>query len=159
MTTAHTTTHRAHTKPGQLRAAICAEARTWLGTPYHHMARIKGAGVDCLQILIAVYAASGLIEPFETGYYPHDWMLHRDEERYMQGLLQHAALTTTPMAGDVALYKFGRTYSHAAIVLDAGLCIHSYLGKGVEITNPQQAPLAGRLVQYYTLIEAQHGRQ
>jgi cell wall-associated NlpC family hydrolase len=150
-----TTTHITH---GQLRAAICAEARTWLGTPYHHMARVKGAGVDCLQILIAVYAAVGLIEPFDTGYYPYDWMLHRDEERYMQGLLQHATRTTTPMMGDVALYKFGRTYSHAAIVLDADLFIHSYVGKGVEITNPQQLPLAGRPVQYYTLIEVQNGR-
>lgn len=32
------------------RAAVAQEALAWLGTPYHHHARIKGVGVDCAQI-------------------------------------------------------------------------------------------------------------
>lgn len=35
----------------QQRAAVIAEAESWLSTPYHHEARIKGHGVDCAQIL------------------------------------------------------------------------------------------------------------
>jgi cell wall-associated NlpC family hydrolase len=95
----------------------------------------------------------GLIDAVDPGYYPNDWMLHRDEERYLEGVLQHAVSTTTPQAGDVALYKFGRTFSHAAIVLDNDLVIHSYIGRGVELANPQQHPLADRSVQYYTLFK------
>jgi len=30
------------------RLAVTEEARVWLGTPYHHMGRVKGAGTDCL---------------------------------------------------------------------------------------------------------------
>ena len=33
----------------QTRQAIIDETVTWLRTPYHHMAAIKGAGVDCAQ--------------------------------------------------------------------------------------------------------------
>ena len=29
-------------------------ARTWLGTPYHHQGRVKGAGVDCGGLVIGV---------------------------------------------------------------------------------------------------------
>jgi cell wall-associated NlpC family hydrolase len=30
-----------------IRAAVVAEARSWLGTPFHHQGRVKAAGVDC----------------------------------------------------------------------------------------------------------------
>ena len=36
------------------RAAVVAEAIAWLGTPYHHRARIKGVGVDCAQLALGV---------------------------------------------------------------------------------------------------------
>ena len=74
----------------QQRTAVLDEARSWLGTPYHHRACVKGAGVDCAQILIAVYANAGLIQAFDTGDYPPDWMLHREEERYLGFVLDHA---------------------------------------------------------------------
>ncbi|MDO6044547.1 hypothetical protein Q4P48_08410 [Neisseria gonorrhoeae] len=44
-----------------LRARIVEEARSWLGTPYHHHAMVKGAGVDCAMLLVAVYGAVGLL--------------------------------------------------------------------------------------------------
>src|SRR5690349_11447583 len=37
------------------RARLLDEARTWLLTPWHHNARVRGAGVDCGQLLIACY--------------------------------------------------------------------------------------------------------
>ena len=60
----------------QLRQEIIDEAATWLRTPYHHAAAIKGAGVDCAQILIEVYAAVGLADKPDVGNYAPDWMLH-----------------------------------------------------------------------------------
>lgn len=43
------------------RAAVVAEARTWIGTPYHHQARVKGVGVDCAGVLIGVARALGIV--------------------------------------------------------------------------------------------------
>ena len=56
----------------QQRTALVDAARSWLNTPYHHKARVKGAGVDCAQLLIGVYTDAGLIEAFDTGDYPPD---------------------------------------------------------------------------------------
>ena len=33
----------------EARAAVIAEARTWIKTPWVHAADIKGAGVDCVE--------------------------------------------------------------------------------------------------------------
>lgn len=48
------------------RQAVVAEAKTWIGTGFHHEARIKGAGVDCAQLLIAVFSACGFVPEFTT---------------------------------------------------------------------------------------------
>lgn len=113
------------------RAAVAAEARTWLGTPYHHKAQVKGAGIDCGQLLVAVYVACGLVEPFETGDYSADWMLHRDEERYLSWVKKFAVETDTPKPGDIVVWKFGRCISHGGIVIDWPNIIHAYSHEGM----------------------------
>lgn len=39
---------------------IITQARTWLGTPYHHQARLKGVGCDCLGLVVGVADELGL---------------------------------------------------------------------------------------------------
>jgi cell wall-associated NlpC family hydrolase len=94
------------------RAAVVAEARTWLGTPYHHRALVKGVG---------------LIERFDTGDYPNDWHQHREEERYLGVVLRFAAEIPADAAqpGDLVLFKFGRAFSHGAILVAPGVVIHA----------------------------------
>ena len=36
---------------------IIAEARAWIGTPYHHQAAVKGVGCDCLGLVRGVWRA------------------------------------------------------------------------------------------------------
>lgn len=128
------------------RAAVVAEARQWLGTPYHHEARLKGIGVDCAQLLIGVFSAPsvGLIAALKIPHYPRDWHLHRDAERYMGGILEHAREFQPgpegPQPGDVVLWKFGRCFSHGAIVSAWPKVIHSYVGKGCEEDDVETAP-------------------
>ena len=52
---------------GAERVAVVAAARSWLGTPYHHAADVKGrkGGVDCAMLLVRVYCDLGLVEPFD----------------------------------------------------------------------------------------------
>lgn len=135
------------------RDDICAEARRWLGTPWHHRQRVHGAGVDCAQFLIAVYESCGLLQPgqVEPGDYPPDWHLHRAEERFLSGVLDVCEPTETPRPGDVTLFAYGRCASHGAIVLPAGEIIHSYRRDGgVVISNlGASAELSERLIGYY----------
>lgn len=67
---------------------VVAEARTWIGTPYQHQARVKGVGVDCAGLLIGVARALGLVSPdFDVNGYarlPDGWSLIESSERHMQ---------------------------------------------------------------------------
>lgn len=130
--------------------AIIDSAMTWLGTPYHHRACVKGAGVDCAQIIKAVFVEAGLIETFEEGDYPPDWMQHRSEERYLSFVTDRADQVDTPLPGDVALYKVGRCFAHGAIVIDWPLIIHaSNRDREVVLADGTQGWLAGREVQFW----------
>ncbi|WP_034302551.1 C40 family peptidase [Herbaspirillum sp. RV1423] len=135
------------------RNLVLAEAETWLRTPYHHMGRIKGAGVDCATLLLEVFHAVGIIPKIDVGYYPQDWHFHRDEERYLGWISQYARRTETPRPGDIALFKFGRCVSHGAIVTDWPGVIHSYFQLGCVYGNANDRELAGRLDSFWTLFE------
>ena len=136
-----------------IREQIVEEAKTWLGTPYHHMAQVKGAGVDCAQILLAVYRAVGLVPEIDVGYYPQDWHFHRSDERYLGWIKQYAVQVTEPQMGDVALFRFGRCVSHGAIVLDQHNVIHSYFRQGCVYASFNDAELKDRVDSYWSLVE------
>lgn len=134
------------------RAAILAEARTWLGTPYHHRARCKGAGVDCAQILIAVFHAVGLVDDIDAGDYPRDWMLHRTDQRFRDFVRRHADQIdpAAVMPGDVALYRVGHCFAHGAIVIAWPLLIHAdSKSRRVTLAEGDAGWLAGRPVEFY----------
>jgi cell wall-associated NlpC family hydrolase len=117
------------------RAAVVAEARTWLKTPWVHMADVKGAGVDCAMLLARVYINVGLVRPFDPRPYPADWYLHRSEERFLGVLLERSHPVEKPEAGDVAMFRVGRCFSHGSIVTRAEplTIIHSFQPVGAVI--------------------------
>jgi cell wall-associated NlpC family hydrolase len=122
------------------RARVVAVARQWLRTPYRHASRVKGSGADCLTLLAEVFSEAGLISRPVIPYYPHDWHLHRDAERYTAGLLQYThEITGPPLPGDIALWKFGRCFSHGAIVVEWPVIIHAYVGRACTIENADAA--------------------
>lgn len=135
------------------REKVIAEAMTWLGTPYHHAAAIKGAGVDCAMILLEVYAAAGVIDRFAMDNYPPDWMLHRSEERYLAGVQQHAHEVEQPQPGDMALFKFGRCFSHSGIIVDYPRIIHAYRPVRRVVLDDLRlnSDLAAREVKFFSL--------
>ena len=126
------------------RESVVAEALSWLGTPYHPHARIKGVGVDCAHILCAVYENAGIVQHVDPGYYDSCWHLHRNEELYLQWIERYCEPVEVVAPGDVVLYRFGRTYSHSAIVIDDDLVLHAYIGRGVVLSRLSEEPLAGR---------------
>src|SRR5438477_6260990 len=88
-----------------LRTAVVAEAESWIGTPFHHAARIKGAGTDCLMLLAEVYERAGITGHIDPPFYVPDWHLHRDAERYLEGLVRYARdIPGPPQPGDIALF-------------------------------------------------------
>jgi cell wall-associated NlpC family hydrolase len=126
------------------RAAVVAEARTWIGTDFHHESRVKRAGVDCAGLLAAVYHNVGLIPDLKLAHYPSDWFLHRDGERFLNHVLEFATEVEPPpkripLPGDVVVWKFGRCFSHGAIVEQWPAVIHAHVGKQVTLEDTSQA--------------------
>jgi len=110
----------------EAREAIVAEALSWEGTPYHSHARIKGVGVDCAQLPAAVYEAVGLV-PHLAPDYADQWFLHRDEETYLSWVRPHARQIDRAdlLPGDFVIWRYGRTFSHGAIVIAPPIVIHA----------------------------------
>lgn len=121
------------------RSRIIAVAHTWLGTPYHTGGRIKGVGVDCLTLLAEVFHEAGLIARVDIPYYPNDWHLHRAAERYLEGLLRYTHEIDVPLPGDIALWKFGRCFSHGAIVVKWPVIIHAYVDQECTLEDASRA--------------------
>ena len=142
------------------RAAVIAEARKWLGTPYAPAQDLKGAGVDCGMILVRAFVDSGLVEPFDPRPYSPDWMLHRSEERYLGWVEDRLTQVQTPKPGDIAVYLYGRVYSHGGLITstDPLTIVHAFVGRrsvieepvreNAELSDPKRKPL------YFTLWPA-----
>jgi NlpC/P60 family putative phage cell wall peptidase len=133
------------------RARVVATAREWIGTPYHHMADVMGAGCDCAMLLVRVYCDLGLVAPFDPRPYTRDWHLHRSEERYLGFLLERARVVAQPQAADVILFRYGRCFSHGGIVTTADplTIVHAFApaGRVIEEALSHNAELLARVGQ------------
>lgn len=143
------------TNEARERAAVCAEARSWLGTPYHHMGRVKGrtGGVDCAQLVWAVFHACGLTPFLPLDHYPPDWHLNRGLERYLGIVMERAHEVTAPRPGDVVLYRLGRAFAHGAIIVDPGwpTIVHAnFAARAVVLGHGEEGRLAGRPRRFFS---------
>jgi cell wall-associated NlpC family hydrolase len=133
------------------RSAVVEEAKTWLGTPYHHKAAVRGGGIDCAHLLIEVYSAVGLVPKVDPGDYAPQWHLHRSEEIFLGWIKRYADMVDSPQIGDVGMWRFGRCWSHGSILIGPQMVIHSYVGRGVIMTRVDESPLAGRPVGWWSV--------
>lgn len=123
------------------RYAVVTEARTWLGTPFHHQARLKGVGVDCVGLVIGVARSLGLVAPdFDVQPYarlPDGHSLMALATQHLQRL-DVPAKAPTLQAGDVVVVSFDADPQHFGVLGDyrhGGLSLihaHSISGRVIE---------------------------
>lgn len=140
-----------------LRDAIVEEAISWIGTPFHDDACKKGkdGGVDCARFVAACYIASGATKPFDIEPYTAQWFLHHTEERLKDFVLKFGKQIKESDAkkGDLVLYKIGRAFAHAAIIIDwPNELIHAHtLSQMVVKGIPDQLDLRGKERQFFSI--------
>ena len=114
------------------RAAIVAEARTWIGTPYHHQASVKGVGCDCLGLVRGVWRATVGPEPERIPGYSNDWGEAQGHETMLAAGRRHLIEIGPRQAkpGDVVVFRVraGRVAKHAGILTGASTFIHAQEG-------------------------------
>lgn len=139
-----------------IRQAILDEALSWMGTPYHHQADVKGEGVDCLMLLVRVFVSCGLVPPIDPRPYSTQWHFHRSEEIYLGGLERYARrldVAEVPLPGDIAMWQFGYTFSHGGIVLNDREVIHAHAKcREVTIADRWGDAFVGRPVLHYRVF-------
>ncbi|RJG45888.1 NlpC/P60 family protein [Mesorhizobium sp. DCY119] len=124
--------------PGEISAAILAEARSWLGTPYRHQGRRKGVGCDCLGLVLGVWREIYGREPELPGPYAPDWAEAGEQDLLLSAARRHcferAADELT--AGDLILFRWRPHLAakHAGILLEPDRFIHAYQGSAVVVS-------------------------
>lgn len=117
------------------RAAILAEARAWIGTPYAHQASAKGAGCDCLGLVRGVWRALYGDEPEAAPAYTPDWAERQGAETLLAAARLHLVEIEAEAAapGDVLLFRMAARapIKHAAILDEEERLIHAYWGRAV----------------------------
>jgi cell wall-associated NlpC family hydrolase len=147
------------------RVEVVAEAMSWEGTKYHHMGRLKQkrndlgeivdpGGIDCAQLIFMVFdAVDGTEEMPLYNYSMQEW-IHREDEKLLREILTRAKPTNTPRPGDVVIYKMGRSYGHAALVIEPGWphIIHAHRQAGKVMTDiGDLGQMAGRKRLFFTI--------
>lgn len=123
------------TSPHTTRAAIVAEARGWIGTPYRHQASLKDVGCDCLGLVRGVWRNCIGDEPETPPPYAPDWAEAKGDETLAAAALRHLVPVARDGfgAGDVLLFRWrdGFVAKHVAIASSARTMIHAHDGAAV----------------------------
>jgi len=102
---------------------VVSQAQSWLGTPWHHQARLKGVGVDCIGLIVGVCEELGIPvqDSHEYSRFPDGYHLAKELERQL--IKKHSE----PTPGDIMLFRISRMPQHCAICTPTGL-IHAHQG-------------------------------
>lgn len=118
-----------------MRAAIVAEARRWIGTPYVHQARERGVGTDCAGLVIGVAMALGIIDadwPRRNAHLGIGDHARQPSGGALQALCERFMFRVTHARdGDVLLLRFRREPQHMGICVGDGM-VHALHGFGVR---------------------------
>jgi cell wall-associated NlpC family hydrolase len=131
-------------------AELAAIARAWLGTPFHHHAKLRGVGVACVHLLAEVLRESGVLgsykfpsysmgEPVTDRSLVTDWLsvrpefvrLSEDEDR---------------RPGDILCIRWSKVPHHCGLVLSRKSFIHAIPRAGA-IESDLRDPTYRRRIQ------------
>lgn len=112
------------------RHQIIQIARTWIGTPYHHQASLRGVGVDCIGLVRGVYRELYGSEAQDVPAYSGDWGDSNGNEDLLEAGRRN--LVEIPLedagVGDVVALRWvaSSVAKHAVILSEDDRMIHAY---------------------------------
>lgn len=142
--------------------ALLAEAERWKGTPFHARAKIRGSGVDCINLAAALYEAAGVIERFQAPEYKMDEGLHAAKSRieeyldgqdWMERLDDLAGNMEMTIVGDLICIRLGRVSYHVGVKVNEQRFIHVYQGHEAGYCDVRDPTWAKRAETVFRPIE------
>jgi NlpC/P60 family putative phage cell wall peptidase len=119
-------------------------AKEWIGTPYHHQARKKQVGCDCLGLIHGIYDELGCPPIDFAPTYSRSWgeadgkeLMLEAAQRYLR--VKHLSVRNWggPEPGDILLFRMrkGTVAKHAAIAISNLRMIHAFESNVVAEVN------------------------
>jgi cell wall-associated NlpC family hydrolase len=137
------------------RVALCAEALSWLDTPWRHRQCVKGVrgGTDCVRLLEGIAKAVGILDAdWQPPLYTQQYHLHTGREMVQEVLVGLGAVAM-PLCdrqpGDCLLFQFGRSCGHAALLMPHNRMLHALKAEKRVIQNTLTGDWVTRLRAAY----------
>lgn len=125
---------------------LVAEARTWIGTPYHHGGRLRGSGCDCVSFTVSLLESmgmAGIVLPEVYKIRPDGTLLSHLERN--RDLYREVSVDDI-RAGDVVLIRLYKQPQHFGLYTGDGTVIHADMRHGV-VESAFDAGWRSRLVK------------
>jgi NlpC/P60 family putative phage cell wall peptidase len=118
------------------RTKVLSLARTWIGTPYHHQASVRGIGTDCLGLIRGLYRDLYGEEPAAVPGYARDWAEANCDEPLLTAARAHLIEVPIDAAqpADILIFRWrdGLAAKHAGLLCVPGRMIHAVEGAPVS---------------------------
>lgn len=90
------------------RQEVVAQARRWIGTPYHHQAALRGVGCDCIGFIRGLHAELRGGVPVAVPAYRVDWAEMSTNEQLLLALSCHlrVGVSSRLLSGDVLAFRW-----------------------------------------------------
>lgn len=125
------------------------EARTWLKTPFHHQASVKGVGCDCAGLVKGTARNLGYqVSDVYTNYGREP--ANGELERTLENLLNKKD-SNKLSKGNIILFKFLNEPQHLGIYCGDGIVIHSYSTEGGVVEHLIDDKWKKRIVNVFEL--------
>jgi NlpC/P60 family putative phage cell wall peptidase len=128
-------------------ARVIEDACSWLGTPYHDQASVKGVGCDCAGLARGIWRELVGDEPASLPPYSRDWGEVGGRETFASFVRPFLIEIDPAKAGPGALLLFRMRREapakHCGVLLNDGTFIHALERRGV-ITVPYDTAWARR---------------
>lgn len=152
-------------------AELIARASEWRGTPFLANARVMGLGVDCVQLVAAIYQATGFVDDFQPGAYAMDEGAHAERSRvveYVEALKDADGVNKFELAwsrengrqpevaaGDLLCFRVGKQIHHVGLALSPVKFLHVYRGYKVKESPFNDPTWRKRLERIYRPVRAE----
>ena len=129
------------------REQIVQEARKWVGTPFVHLGRRRGLGIDCAGLVLCIARDLGLADWLEA-YSTYSRQPVGDE--VLRACRERLQEKQRIEPGDVIVFRNPRSACHAAIASDKGI-IHAHAGIGRVVETALDAKWRKRIAGIFSL--------
>mgnify|MGYP006921289976 CR=1 FL=1 len=141
---------RSRESQDELRAIVA----TWLGTPFHDQAGIKGVGVDCVHLWAEIMVEAGHLQSYVFPRYHLDAGHHDDASALLAWFEAHPGFrmvngplrSAEPMPGDLYCYRIGKSAHHLAGCVEWPRGVHVMRGTTVCEMRFDDPTFASRFV-------------